>query len=64
MMAVVALGDLEEVERTVYRNLLKSNRAKTLRAEVQDGIQNMAKSLRRIMATSTLMKSTDADIKR
>ncbi len=39
MMAVVALGDLEEVERTVYRNLLKSNRAKTLRAEVQDGIQ-------------------------
>ena len=39
MMAVVALGDLEEIERTVYRNLLKSNRAKTLRAEVQDGIQ-------------------------
>jgi meiotically up-regulated gene 157 (Mug157) protein len=39
MMAVVALGDLEEVERTVYRNLIKSNRAKTLRAEVQDGIQ-------------------------
>jgi hypothetical protein len=39
MMAVVALGDLEEVEQTVYRNLIKSNRAKTLRAEVQDGIQ-------------------------
>jgi meiotically up-regulated gene 157 (Mug157) protein len=39
MMAVVALGDLEEVERTVYRDLIKSNRAKTLRAEVQDGIQ-------------------------
>jgi meiotically up-regulated gene 157 (Mug157) protein len=39
MMAVVALGDLEEIERTVYRNLIKSNRAKTLRAEVQDGIQ-------------------------
>jgi len=39
MMAVVALGDLEEIERTVFRNLLKSNRAKTLRAEVQDGIQ-------------------------
>ena len=39
MMAVVALGDLEEIERTVYRNLLKSNRAKTLRGEVQDGIQ-------------------------
>jgi len=33
------MGDLEEVERTIYRNLLKSNRAKTLRAEVQDGIQ-------------------------
>ena len=40
MMAVVALGDLEEIERTVYRNLIKSNRAKTLRSEVQDGIQN------------------------
>jgi len=39
MMAVVALGDLEEIERTVYRNLIKSNRARTLRAEVQDGIQ-------------------------
>ncbi len=39
MMAVVALGDLEEIERTVYRNLLKSNRAKTLRNEVQNGIQ-------------------------
>jgi meiotically up-regulated gene 157 (Mug157) protein len=39
MMAVVALGDLEEVEQTVYRNLIKSNRAKVLRAEVQDGIQ-------------------------
>jgi len=39
MMAVVALGDMEEIERTVYRNLIKSNRAKTLRGEVQDGIQ-------------------------
>ena len=39
MMAVVALGDLEEIERQVYRDLIKSNRAKTLRAEVQDGIQ-------------------------
>ena len=39
MMAVVALGDLEEIERSVYRNLLKSYRAKTLRSEVQDGIQ-------------------------
>jgi len=40
MMAVVALGDLTEIERDGYRNLLKSNRAATLRAEVQDGIQN------------------------
>ena len=39
MMAVVALGDLQEIEHTVYRNLIKSNRAKTLRSEVQDGIQ-------------------------
>ncbi len=39
MMAVVALGDLQEVEHTVYRNLIKSNRAETLRSEVQDGIQ-------------------------
>ena len=39
MMAVVALGDLDEIERIVYRNLIKSNRAQTLRAEVQDGIQ-------------------------
>jgi meiotically up-regulated gene 157 (Mug157) protein len=39
MMAVVALGDLEEIERVVYRNLLKSNRARALRSEVQDGIQ-------------------------
>ncbi len=39
MMAVVALGDLEEIERDVYRNLLKSNRAKSLRTEVQNGIQ-------------------------
>ena len=40
MLAVVALGDLEEIDRSVYRNLLKSNRAKTLRAEVQNGIQD------------------------
>ncbi|MGH7707866.1 MAG: glycoside hydrolase family 125 protein [Vulcanimicrobiaceae bacterium] len=39
MMAVVALGDLEEIERDVYRNLIKANRAKTLREEVQSGIQ-------------------------
>ncbi len=40
MMAVVALGDLAEIEKTVYRNLIKSSRAATLRSEVQDGIQD------------------------
>jgi meiotically up-regulated gene 157 (Mug157) protein len=39
MMAVVALGELEEIERDVYRNLIKANRAHTLREEVQAGIQ-------------------------
>ncbi len=39
MMAVVALGDLEEIERDVYHNLLKAQRAKALRDEVQTGIQ-------------------------
>jgi len=39
MMAVVALGELEEIERDVYRNLIKSNRARSLRREVQNGIQ-------------------------
>ena len=39
MMAVVALGDLDEIERQAYHNLIKSNRAKTLAREVQDGIQ-------------------------
>jgi meiotically up-regulated gene 157 (Mug157) protein len=39
MMAVVVLGDLEEIERDVYHNLIKAQRAKTLREEVQTGIQ-------------------------
>jgi len=39
MMAVVALGDLEDIFREVYRNIIKSERAKSLRSEVQDGIQ-------------------------
>ncbi|MBV8298293.1 MAG: glycoside hydrolase family 125 protein [Candidatus Eremiobacteraeota bacterium] len=39
MMAVVALGDLEEIERTVYHNVIKAERAKALRDEVQTGIQ-------------------------
>ncbi len=39
MMAVVALGNLEEIERDVYHNLIKAQRAKTLRDQVQTGIQ-------------------------
>jgi meiotically up-regulated gene 157 (Mug157) protein len=39
MMAVVALGELEEIERDVYHNVLKAQRAKGLRNEVQTGIQ-------------------------
>jgi meiotically up-regulated gene 157 (Mug157) protein len=39
MMAVVALGNLEEIERNVYHNLIKAQRAKALRDEVQTGIQ-------------------------
>jgi meiotically up-regulated gene 157 (Mug157) protein len=39
MMAVVALGQLQEIERDVYHNILKSQRAKALRDEVQTGIQ-------------------------
>jgi hypothetical protein len=39
MMAVVALGQLEEIERDVYRNVIKAQRAKALRQEVQTGIQ-------------------------
>ncbi len=39
MMAVVALGMLEEIYRDRYHNLIKSNRAKILRQEVQSGIQ-------------------------
>ena len=39
MMAVVALGELAEIERDVYHNLIKSQRASSLRTEVQTGIQ-------------------------
>jgi len=39
MMAVVALGNLEEIERVVYHNVIKAQRAKALRNEVQNGIQ-------------------------
>src|ERR1700738_1848529 len=39
MMAVVALGNLEEIERDVYHNIIKAQRAKALRDQVQTGIQ-------------------------
>ncbi len=39
MMAVVALGELSEIERDVYHNLIKAQRAAALRDEVQNGIQ-------------------------
>jgi meiotically up-regulated gene 157 (Mug157) protein len=39
MMAVVALGELAEIERDVYHNLIKAQRAASLRDEVQTGIQ-------------------------
>jgi len=39
MMAVVALGELDEIERSVYHNVIKAQRAHGLRNEVQEGIQ-------------------------
>ena len=39
MFAVVALGDMSEIERNVYHNVVKANEAKALRDEVQRGIQ-------------------------
>jgi len=39
MFAVVALGDMAEIERDVYHNVVKANEAKALRDEVQRGIQ-------------------------
>ncbi len=45
MMAVVALGDLQEIERDVYHHLLKSERAASLRREVQTGIQTFGEVL-------------------
>ena len=39
MMAVVTLGELEEIEQSVYHNLIKAQRARALRDEVQTGIQ-------------------------
>jgi meiotically up-regulated gene 157 (Mug157) protein len=39
MMAVVALGDMAEIQRSVYHNIIKAKAAKALRDEVQHGIQ-------------------------
>jgi meiotically up-regulated gene 157 (Mug157) protein len=39
MFAVVALGDMAQVEREVYHNLIKAHEAQSLRDEVQRGIQ-------------------------
>jgi uncharacterized protein len=39
MFAVVALGDMTEIERDVYHNVVKAKAAKALRDEVQRGIQ-------------------------
>lgn len=39
MFAVVALGDMADIERNVYHNVIKANEATALRDEVQRGIQ-------------------------
>ncbi|MDQ2873240.1 MAG: glycoside hydrolase family 125 protein, partial [Candidatus Eremiobacteraeota bacterium] len=39
MFAVVALGDMADIERDVYHNVIKAQQAKSLRDEVQKGIQ-------------------------
>jgi meiotically up-regulated gene 157 (Mug157) protein len=39
MMAVVALGDMAEIQRSVYHNIIKARADKALRDEVQHGIQ-------------------------
>ena len=39
MFAVVALGDMAEIELNVYHNVVKAREAKALRDEVQRGIQ-------------------------
>jgi meiotically up-regulated gene 157 (Mug157) protein len=39
MFAVVALGDMAEIERDVYHNIIKAREALALRDEVQRGIQ-------------------------
>lgn len=39
MFAVVALGDMAQIERDVYHNVVKASEAQSLRDEVQRGIQ-------------------------
>lgn len=39
MFAVVALGDMAQIEQDVYHNLIKAQEARSLRDEVQRGIQ-------------------------
>ncbi len=39
MFAVVALGDMAQIERDVYHNVIKASEAESLRDEVQRGIQ-------------------------
>jgi uncharacterized protein len=39
MFAVVALGDMAQIERDVYHNVVKASQAQSLRDEVQRGIQ-------------------------
>lgn len=39
MFAVVALGDMAQIERQIYHNLIKAQEATALRDEVQKGIQ-------------------------
>lgn len=39
MMAVVALGELADIEENVYHNLTQADRAHKMRLEVHDGIQ-------------------------
>lgn len=39
MMAVVALGDMADIQKNVYHNIIKAHEADSLRNEVQRGIQ-------------------------
>ena len=59
MMAVVALGQLEEIERDVYHNVVKAQRARSRSAtRCRTGSRRTAWCSRRTTATSTPTKST------